>query len=198
MASAKLANRTVNQSQSVICSPKPKCPAWLSAFHASWIVVKTAPTSTTNITGFLIIVRGFSLRNESTMARVRMALSASDCFLILATGSMDTSESLSCVHQQMLENRSKTQSRKERESAYDQNGGDEQTGEESACDWKTSGGFRNSFLFSKTSGNGEHRNDHEETTKQLGKSRGRVVPHGVCADPAKRRAVVPGRRDICV
>ena len=31
-----------------------------------------APTSTTNITGFFIMVRGFSLRNESAMARLTM------------------------------------------------------------------------------------------------------------------------------
>src|ERR1035438_9881750 len=33
------------------------------------MVVITAPTSTTNITGFFIIARGFSLTNESPMAR---------------------------------------------------------------------------------------------------------------------------------
>src|SRR5258707_779692 len=111
---------------------------------------------------------------------------------------MVTSENLSCVHQQMFENRSETQRRKERESAYDQNGGDEQTGEQSACDGKSAGGFRNSFLFGETSGNGEHRNDHEEPAEELSSSGGRVVPHGVRVDSTERRAIVAGGRNVCV
>src|SRR5260370_30149631 len=186
MASAKLAKRTVIQSQSVICSPKPKRPALWRAFQASWIVVRTAPTSTTNITGFFTIVRGFSLRNESKMARERMALSASDFFLICATGSIDTSESLACVHQQVFENRPQTQSRKKGESADDQNGRDQQTGEQSTRYRKCSSGFRNDFLFGKTPGNGQHRNNHQETAEQLSGSCRRVVPHSVGVDAAER------------
>ena len=40
-------------------------------------VVMTAPTSTTNITGFFIMVRGLSLTNESVMARLTMGGSKS-------------------------------------------------------------------------------------------------------------------------
>src|ERR1700687_684431 len=36
-------------------------------------VVSTLPTSTTNITGFFIIARGFSLTNESTIARLTIS-----------------------------------------------------------------------------------------------------------------------------
>src|SRR2546428_634995 len=66
MASAKLANSTVNQSHSVICklnlesvSPRNKRA-----------VVTTLPISTTNITGFAIIFFGFSFNSESQMARL--------------------------------------------------------------------------------------------------------------------------------
>ena len=41
-------------------------------------VVRTAPTSVTNMTGFLIISRGSSLRNESPIAGAMMDLSKSD------------------------------------------------------------------------------------------------------------------------
>src|SRR5580704_6345774 len=41
------------------------------------MVVMTAPTSTTNITGFFIMMRGFSLRKESPMARFTIGGSSS-------------------------------------------------------------------------------------------------------------------------
>ena len=65
MASAKFANSTVNQSQSVICRLKAKL--CLSRNRSN--VVTTLPTSTTNITGFFIMVRGSSLTTASTSAR---------------------------------------------------------------------------------------------------------------------------------
>src|SRR5581483_10513264 len=63
------ANSTVNQSQSVICKSNPVPGAPFAMSRKSRIVVITLPTSTTNMTGFLIIVTGFSLRRESTPAR---------------------------------------------------------------------------------------------------------------------------------
>ena len=69
MASAKLANRTVNQSHSDTAkmnqagaSPRPRS-AWTKS-----AVVRTLPTSTTNMTGLRTCRRGSSLRNESTSA----------------------------------------------------------------------------------------------------------------------------------
>ena len=70
IASAKLANSTVNHSHSAICSSKiatDVCPATVSRIRLS--VVRTLVTSTTNMTGFLTIRRGSSLRTESTEAR---------------------------------------------------------------------------------------------------------------------------------
>ena len=121
MASAKLANKTVNHSQSVICSPKPKCPAWCAAFQINWMVVTTAPTSTTNMTGFFAIVRGVSLRKESTMARERIALSANDFLricVISEMGSIAASENLPRMHQQMFQNRPEAQGRKESQGSH--------------------------------------------------------------------------------
>jgi hypothetical protein len=66
MASAKLANSTVNHSQRVICRLKPKPGRWWMVLSMSSAVVSTLPTSTTNITGFLTMPRGSSLRTEST------------------------------------------------------------------------------------------------------------------------------------
>src|SRR5712692_11225057 len=68
MASAKLANKTVNHSQSVICRLKAN-----SDFERnSKSVVTTLHTSTTNITGLRIMARGLSFRTESHDARRMM------------------------------------------------------------------------------------------------------------------------------
>jgi len=83
IASAKLANKTVNHSQSVICNSKrvlvtPATGA--TSPRMSCNVVKTLPTSTTNITGFFIIVRGFNLTNESMIARLMIRASQIEIF----------------------------------------------------------------------------------------------------------------------
>src|ERR1035441_984912 len=69
MASAKLANSTVNHSHRLIWNVKPARAAPVAISRAARMVVMAAPTSTTNITGFFIMVRGFSLTNESLSAR---------------------------------------------------------------------------------------------------------------------------------
>ena len=78
MASAKFAKTTVNQSHRVICKPNPNPPAWCRLSRMSWIEVRRAPTSTTNMTGFLTIVRGCNLRNESSTAVLKIFVSVSD------------------------------------------------------------------------------------------------------------------------
>src|SRR6266705_70653 len=66
IASAKLANSTVNQSHKVICKLNLKSEPPLK----SRAVVITLPISTTNMTGFPIIFSGLSFRNESQIARL--------------------------------------------------------------------------------------------------------------------------------
>ncbi len=65
MASAKFANSTVNQSQSVICRLNLKAAPPLKRST----VVMTLPISTTNMTGLPIILRGSSFSKLSQMAR---------------------------------------------------------------------------------------------------------------------------------
>src|SRR5258708_3116595 len=142
------------------------------------------------------MLRGSSFRKESRIARERMALSASDFFLIEPTGSMDTSKSLSCIHQQMFKNRPETQSWEKRKSANDQNGRDQQTSKQPTGYRECTGRFWNHFLFRQAPGNGEHRDDHEEPAEEVSGRCRRVGPHGVCADPAERRAMIPRRLTI--
>src|SRR5262245_47375038 len=128
IASAKLAKSTVNQSHRVICSAKPM-GAPCAMLRMSRIVVRTLPTSTTNITGFPIILIGFSLMNESISAR-RMIF-GSQMVIVLCFAICIVSRSyclrarrclkrLSRVHQQMLDNRPQTQRGEEGQRADDQ------------------------------------------------------------------------------
>src|SRR5438552_18778494 len=73
MASAKLANRTVNHSQRAICTEKPTPSALRKMSRTTKTVVTAAPTSTTNITGFLITTGGLSLTNDSRIARLTIS-----------------------------------------------------------------------------------------------------------------------------
>src|SRR5499425_1984380 len=137
IASAKFANSTVNHSHNVICSANPTPAEWLTMYRTRSTVVITAPTSTTNITGFFISVRGFNLIRESQIARctipeVHIDFRSSFDFLYSPTGAIISGvvvsvaillalENLSGMQQQMLENRTQAERREKRERAHDQN-----------------------------------------------------------------------------
>src|ERR1700737_4425272 len=125
MASAKFANRTVNQSHSVICKAKPKPGMRCARFQTRSMVVNTAPISTTNITGFFVRVRGLSLRTESHRARPTIPDVQRDfCPSLLIAASKD----LSGVHQQVIENRTQAEGREESKRTHDQNHRNQQHG----------------------------------------------------------------------
>src|SRR5690242_10170666 len=119
------------------------------------MVVAAAPTSTTNITGFFAIVRGFSLRKESTIARDKIALSASDFFricVISEIGSMAALESLSSMHQKMFKNRPEAERRKERQRSDNQHRRNQQPAEQATSHRKGSRRFRNDLFPCKIPG----------------------------------------------
>ena len=74
IASAKLANSTVNHSHSAICAMKPRSAVAVKIST----VVTAAPTMVTNMTGFLTIRRGSSFLNASTTAGPAMFRSKSE------------------------------------------------------------------------------------------------------------------------
>src|SRR6266699_49603 len=100
-------------------------------------VVMTLPTSTTNITGLRIIQGGFNFTTESIIAclticgfqtasfllcLIMLAMSDKLQFVVVSTNVLfrsrqtevcRTSKSLSCIHQQMLDNRPQAQHREE-------------------------------------------------------------------------------------
>src|SRR5260370_8041733 len=94
--------------------------------------VRTAPTSTTNITGFLIIVRGCNLRNESIAAALKIFGSVRALVLDCNAWSMSSLERLSREHHQMLENGAETQSREKGQCSHNHDRGNKQNSEKGA------------------------------------------------------------------
>src|SRR6202521_886986 len=160
------------------------------------MVVSRAPTSTTNITGFLNIVRGSSFKNESGAALRRIFESRSESSLWCKCSDIGASENLSGLHQQVLENWPQAERRKKCERAYNDNRGDKQSREQGSCYGECPGRLRNGLLFGQVSGDRDYGNDHEKSAKKLGDSRADVVPIGVNVQPSKGRPVVASRRNV--
>src|ERR1700730_1726746 len=113
-----------------------------------------APTSTTNITGFFISVRGFSFTYESQNARVAICASQIDLpFLAWAVMSFSSSKSLARIHQQMFENRAEAEGGEKSQRANDQNYGDEQAGEQRCGHRKCTQRFRHVLLLGQAACN---------------------------------------------
>src|ERR1700674_5754884 len=136
------------------------------------MVSSAAPTSTTNITGFFMSVRGFSFANESHIARLAISASQIDLlFFICAVMSSTPSKSLARIHQQVLQNRTQAEGGEKRQCADDQNDGDQQAGERRRHR-ERSQRLRHVFLFSQAARNRQHWNDHEKSSKQRGRADG--------------------------
>src|SRR5262245_41668058 len=184
MASAKLANRTVNHSQSAIWNWKARLPPPVTTSRTRKMVVIAAPTSTTNITGFFISVSGFSFANEARTARLtisgsnrgrdrasflgRSEVGSSGGICGVTVGSvvvvaMLLAPKLSAVHQEMLDDRTERKRREEGQRTNDQDGADEQSDEQRSVRGKCSRGRRDFLLGGEASGRGKQRDQEQES-----------------------------------
>src|ERR1700730_10394115 len=130
--------------------PKSSPPTPAIASLMTKTVVNAAPTSTTNITGFFTTILGFSLRNDSLIARLRISESNSgrartpremscgpSCFVsclrssggaprvdIFNSSFVISSEQLSVQHLEVFNNWAQRERREICERAYNQDGTD--------------------------------------------------------------------------
>src|SRR5664280_594827 len=203
MASAKLANSTVNHSQSEIWKVKPAIPTPLERSRTVRSVVMTAPTSTTNITGFFIMWRGLSFTSASVIARLTMGGSKSgrerDPFLgmidamssdgdTVITGILAPKPPL--MHQEMFHDRAQRERREKRQCANNQHDPHQQRDEPRAVGGEGAGRDRHQFLLRQAAGGGEQGNQHQEAPAEHGESNRRIEVHGVGVDSGERAAVV--------
>src|SRR5271166_3160354 len=196
MASAKFANSTVNQSQSVICRLKAK----LCFSRNNSRVVTTLPTSTTNMTGFFIMVRGSSLTTASTSAR-RMIFASHKLLLFFSAMSYlegSASEGFACHHQQVFQYGPQTESREECQRSNDHNDRHQQKGKQRRSDRKRPCRSGHRFLLRQVAGNRQHGNNHEESSHQHRHCARGVVPKSVAAQSGERGPVVSRHGCKCV
>src|SRR5437868_6750792 len=145
----------------------------------------TLPTSTTNITGLPIILRGLSFRNESQSAR-RTIIHSQTAFDL----AISASESLACSHLQVFKDRSQAQRRKECQRAHNQNFPHQQHAEQRCRNRKCAERRWHVFLARQTAGYSQHGNDHEEAADESVQSECRVVVERVDTQATKSRAVI--------
>src|SRR4051794_7700742 len=147
IASAKLANRTVNHRKTV--TTMLKTFSWLELSPKSRtnrIVVKTEPISTTNITGLRAMVRGLSFLTESTSAVRTMAGSNSDRLpdgrvRTLGGRSMSVDDMMwTLLQRQVFDDWAQRQRREEGEAGHDRRYPEHQAGEQPGVGWKRAGG----------------------------------------------------------
>src|SRR5882757_5561564 len=201
-ASAKLANSTVNHSHRMIWKVKPRFPPPVTRSRRKITVVSAATTSTTNITGLLIISRGSSLTKDEAIAGITIFGSS-----IAETGTRfcnfmvsmdvtpnDRSEQGVGVHREMLDDRAERERREEGETADDQDDADDQADEQAAGGRQCAGRGRDRFLAGERARQRHRRHDHEEAADEHRTGERKIVEEGVAGEPGERRAVIAGRR----
>src|SRR5262245_50872697 len=196
--------------------PKRSAPAPVTASLITKTVVRAAPTSTTNMTGFFATIHGFSLMKESLVARLRISgsnngrvrtpleMSGVACALASALGcsggaiTIAISKHLSVQHLEMLNNRAQRKCREIREGPDNDDGSDQQDDEQRAVSRQSAAGHRNQFFRCETSGNRQRRNDEEESGDEHIDADSEVVPWSVRADSRKGAPIVTGAARVGV
>src|SRR5579863_3467462 len=206
MASAKFANSTVNQSHSVIWKVKPTTPAPAAKSRTVRMVVITAPTSTTNMTGFFIMVRGFSLTNESPMARLTIGGSKSGRARGAFLGIKEVTSSAveggvivvailapepALMHQEMFHYRAERKRREERQSTYNHHHPHQQHDKQRPVRGESPGRNRHLLLLCQVPGRRQQRNQHQEPPAQHGDPNRGVKERSVRINARQRAAVIP-------
>src|SRR6185295_14645783 len=164
-------------------------------------VVRIVTISRTNITGFLMSVRGSSLTNAEPIAGTMMPRSNNaDTGICLRSVEVSIRMAPTLVrreggtgsHREMLDDGSERQRREESKAADDENHADDQADEQTARGRERAGGRGHGFLRRERTGDGQRRDDHPETPNQHRNATGDVIEQRVAGETCERRAVVTG------
>src|ERR1700734_833319 len=136
MASAKLANSTVNHSQRMIWNSNRMCPPPVNRSRIRITVVSIVTISSTNITGFLISVRGSSLTKAEPMAGITIfGSNSADTGMLLRRDEVSIEVAPDLIgrkqragfDRELLDNRAERECREEGETADNHDHADDQT-----------------------------------------------------------------------
>src|SRR5215831_18178462 len=191
MASARLANSTVNHSQTDTqkMNPAGASPLPARAWNQS-SVVRIDPTYTTNMTGFRSWWRGVSLRNESTMAGPRIAVSKRERALPEVTVALLSSAS--ARQHEVFDDRPEGQRRHIGQRPHQDDDADEQGHEERGVGGQGTRARGYDLLSRQRPRDGQNRHGQPVAPHQHAEAEGRVVEGGVGAEPGEGAAVVVG------
>src|SRR3984885_15659454 len=171
------------------------------------IVVSAVTTSSTNITGFLIKVRGSSLTNAEPIAGMTIFESSSadtgTCFRrvelsIAIAPNLIRRERRTGIDRKLLDDRAKRERRKKGQAADNDNHAHQEANEEPARVREGAGGWRYRFLSRQRAGYRHGRDNHPETTDQHGCSAAEVVKRRVGGKPGEGRSVIAVLRHVGV
>src|SRR6266850_3195935 len=153
--------------------PNRSPPAPVTASLITKTVVRAAPTSTTNITGFFATIRGFSFTNDSFIARLRISgsnrarartpleMSCVLSGLVSILGScggrvaVAILKHLSVQHLEVLNDGSERECREIRECTDNNDCSNQQDDEQRAVRRQCTAGDRNQFFRGETSRDGQ-------------------------------------------
>src|SRR5271157_52449 len=197
--SEKLAKSTVNHSQMAICRLKPsKAP--YRRLTTKTTEMKTDPIQTMNMTGFLISLRGSSLRKAIPTARLRMGkLQRRISWRMLCSFDFfDCLEHHALEHQEMLQDGPEGQRGEEVQPRENDDRNDEQDHEGRRVRGKGADARRDGRLGAQAPGDGEHRYDDDESADQHRDGERHVVEDRVDCQARESAPVVPDSRRIRV
>src|SRR5262252_1455896 len=206
MASAKLANSTVNHSQITIWNSNASvCPP-VRRSRTRMTVVSSVTTSSTNMTGFFMRVRGSSLTKAEPIAGITiMGSNSAETGMRLRiwvsigahSGSIRR-EGGAGDHREMLDQRAERERREEGEAADDDDDADDEADKQPAGGREGAERGRHGLLGRERAGDRHGRNDHPEAADQHRDGERDVVEQRIPREAGESRAVVGVGRDVGV
>src|SRR6185437_4265198 len=198
IASAKLAKRTVNQSQIATCTPTTKVGAWTRPSRTARIVTSTDARAVTKITGLRARPSGLSFSTAWPAARPSISPSKRliSAVVDVVLGIERTSEALAGRDRNLLGDGAESEDGQEGQGADDEDGGDEQRHEDRPMRRERAGRRRRRLLEGERAGDGEDGNDVAIAAEQHGDAEPAIVPVDIGIEAGERRAVIAGRRTI--
>src|SRR4029077_3072080 len=193
-ASAKFANSTVNHSHTTIWNSNSRlCPP-VRRSRNRMTVVSAVTTSRTNITGFVMRVRGSSLTKAEPIAgKTILGSSRAETGIRLrnvvvsieVSPRSNRSEQRVAGHREMLDDGSERERRKECESADDDDHAHHQAHEQAASGREGAGRWGHRFLGSERAGDRHGGDDHPEAADEHRDGAGQVVEQDVAGEAAE-------------
>src|SRR5580698_5991158 len=170
-------------------------------------VVSAVTISSTNMTGFLISVRGLSLAKDETIAGITiLGSSSADTGIVLrwvevsigATPDLIGREKRAGIHRELLDDWAERECREEGEATDNHDHANDKADEQAAGGGEGADRCRDQFLLGKRAGDDHGWDDHPEAADAHRDCASEIVEQCVSAQAREGRAVIAGLRNVSV